>query len=284
MAGSTTTTHTDYRPILWATDTLDYLKKKLVLAERIERYDDQVTGYGQSLKIVPFSTSGAARDLVQGTDVTFDTATEVPITLAIDKWKYKAHQIFKMLEVQSKYNLRSKYTQDAAYVLNDAIEIDIVTAITAAVTAGTVGTPALTIAAGGTGLTDVKIRAALQTLGEQNVTDWENVTLAVNPDGFNDILAETRFSSSDYIMDNNGKPVVSGRVLALYGVDVRVSNNIPAGVALMFHRQSAAAAIQNKVEVTGWDNVRSGAWEQRTDVIYGSVAQRNNTAVKINFV
>ena len=124
----------------------------------------------------------------------------------------------------------------------------------------------------------------MQVLGEQNVTDWENVTLAVNPDGFNDILAETRFSSSDYVMDDNGKPVVSGRVLALYGVPVRVSNNIPAGTALMFHKESVAVAIQKNVDVTGWDNVRSGAWEQRSDIIYGVKELRTNTAVKINFV
>ncbi len=281
MAGSTTTTHSDYRPILWATDTLDYLRKKLVIADRVERYDEEVREYGQSLKILPFSTSGAARTLTQGTDVTFDTATETAITLPIDQWKYKAHQIYKMLDVQSKYSLRSKYTNDAAYVLNDAIEIDTVTAINAAITAGGAG---YSIAASALGLTDAKIRQAMQILGEQNVQDWENVTLIVNPDGFNDILAETRFSSGDYVMDNNGKPVVSGRVLALYGIEVRVSNNIPAGTALMFHKESVALAVQNKVEVTGWDNVRSGAWEQRTDVIYGVVAQRTNTAVKINFV
>lgn len=281
MAGSTTTTHTDYRPILWAADTLDYLKKKLVLAERIDRYDSEVKEYGQSINIVPFSTSGSARDLTQGTDVTFDTATETAITLAIDKWKYKAHQIYKMLEVQSKYNLRSKYTADAAYVLNDAIEQDVVTAILASVTAGGAG---YLVAAASTGLTDSKIRQAMQILGEQNVTDFENVTLAVNPDGFNDILAETRFSSSDYIMDTNGKPVVSGRILALYGIEVRVSNNVGSGYALMFHKESAAAAIQQSVKVTGWDNVRSGAWEQRSDVIYGTKALRSNTAVKISFV
>jgi hypothetical protein len=281
MAGSTTTTHSDYRPILWANDTMDYLKKRLVLAERIDRYDDEVKEYGQSIQIVPFSTSGAARNLSQGTDVTFDTATETAITLAIDKWKYKAHQIYKMLKVQSKYDLRSKYTKDAAYVLNDAIEQDIVTAILAAVTAGGAG---YSIAAGAAALTDSKIRQAMQILGEQNVTDWENVTLAVNPDGFNDILAETRFSSSDYVMDDNGKPVVSGRVLALYGIPVRVSNNIGSGYALMFHKESAAAAVQQDVKVTGWDNVRSGAWEQRSDVIYGVKELRSNTAVKINFV
>lgn len=281
MAGSTTTTHTDYRPILWATDTLDYLKKKLVLADRVERYDDEVKEYGQSIKILPFSTSGTARDLTQGTDITFDTATETAITLAVDKWKYKAHQIYKMLQVQSKYNLRSKYTADAAYVLNDAIEQDVVTAILAAVTAGGAG---YSIAAASTGLVDSKIRQAMQILGEQNVTDFANVTLAVNPDGFNDLLAETRFSSSDYVMGDNGKPVVSGRILALYGIEVRVSNNVAAGTALMFHREAAALALQKNVDVTGWDNVRSGAWEQRSDVIYGTSALRSNTAVKINFV
>lgn len=279
--GVTTTTHDTYRPTVWAADTLDYLKKKLVLAERVERHDDEVKEYGQAIQILPFSSSGAARDLTQGTDITFDTVTETAITLNVNKWKYKAHQIYKMLEVQSKYQLRSKFTQDAAYVLNDAIEQDVVTEILAARTAGGAG---FSIAASATGLTDSKIRQALQILGENNVTDFENVTLAVNPDGFNDILAETRFSSSDYIMDGNGKPVVSGRVLALYGVEVRVSNNIAAGTALMFHKQSAALALQQDVKVTGWDNVRSGAWEQRSDVIYGAKALRSNTTVLINFV
>jgi len=281
MAGSTTATHSDYRPIVWAADTLDYLKKSLVVADRVDRYDDEVKEYGQSLKIVPFSSSGSARTLVQGTDVTFDSASETAITLAIDQWKYKAHQIYKLLDVQSKFNLRTKYTQDAAYVLKDAIDQSCVTAINAAVTAGGVS---FTLAAAATGLTDAKIRQAIQKLGENDVIDWENVTLAVNPDGFNDILAETRFSSSDYIMDGNGKPVVSGRVLVLYGVEVRVSNNIPAGTALMFHKQSVALGLQRDVSVTGWDNVRSGAFEQRSDVIYGVAAQRTNTAVNINFV
>jgi hypothetical protein len=281
MAGSTTTTHTAYSPTIWGADTLDYLKKKLVLAERFRRYDDEVKEFGQTLNIVPFSTSGAARDLAQGTDVTFDTATETPIALAINKWKYKAHQIYKMLEVQSKYDLRSRYTQDAAYVLGDALEADIVTSLAAAVTAGGAG---FAIAAGATALTDSKIRQAVQTLGENNVVDWENVTLFVNPDGFNDLMAETRYSSSDFIMDTNGKPVVSGRVLVVYGVEVRVSNNIPAGTAYMAHKDSVAVAVQKDVKVTGWDNVRSGAWEQRSDIIYGTKEQRTNTAVKIAFV
>jgi hypothetical protein len=292
MAGSTTTTHTAYSPTIWSADTLDYLRKKLVLAERFRRYDDQVKEFGQTLNIIPFSTSGAARDLAQGTDITFDTATETPIALAINKWKYKAHQIYKMLEVQSKYDLRSRYTQDAAYVLGDALESDIVTSLAAAVAAGVAGTgsgvsvatPALSIAAAATGLTDAKIRQAIQTLGEQNVIDWENVTLFVNPDGFNDLMAETRYSSSDFIMDTNGKPVVSGRVLVVYGVEVRVSNNVPAGTAYMAHKDSVAVAVQSNIAVKGWDNVRSGAWEQRSEMIYGTKEQRNNTAVKIAFV
>jgi hypothetical protein len=97
-------------------------------------------------------------------------------------------------------------------------------------------------------------------------------------------MAETRYSSSDFIMDNNGKPVVSGRVLVVYGVEVRVSNNIPAGFAYMAHKDSVAVAVQKDVKVTGWDNVRSGAWEQRSDIIYGTKEQRINTAVKIAFV
>jgi hypothetical protein len=281
MAGSTTTTHTAYSPTIWSADTLDYLKKKLVLAERFRRYDDEVKEFGQTLNIIPFSTSGAARDLAQGTDITFDTATETPIALAINKWKYKAHQIYKMLEVQSKYDLRSRYTQDAAYVLGDALEADIVTALAAAVTAGGAG---YSIAAGATALTDSKIRNAVQILGEQNVNDWENVTLFVNPDGFNDLMAETRYSSSDFIMDTNGKPVVSGRVLVVYGVEVRVSNNVPAGFAYMAHKDSVAVAVQSNVAVKGWDNIRSGAWEQRSEMIYGVKEQRTNTAVKIAFV
>lgn len=279
--GVTTTTHSDYRPIVWASDTLDYLKKQLVLAERVDRYDEDVKEFGQSVKIVPFSSSGAARDLAQGTDVTFDTVTESAISLAINKWKYKAHQIFNMVAVQSKYNLRSKFTADAAYVLKDAIDQDVVTELAAAVTAGG---DDFVVDAGSDGLTDTKIRQAIQILGENNVVDWENVTLAVNPDGFNDILGETRFSSSDYVMDDNGKPVVSGRVLALYGIQVRVSNNIPSGTAYMFHKEAVALALQQDVSVTGWDNVRSGAWEQRSDVIYGITNLRNNVAVEIDFV
>ncbi len=286
MAGSTSafatpSTHGSYSPILWSKDTLDYLQKQLVLAERVDRYDDEVKEFGQALNITPFSASGTARDLTQGTDITFDSATETNVTLNINKWKYKAHQIYKMLDVQSKHQLRSKYTQDAAYVLKDAVDNDVVAAINAAVTAGGVN---FSLAAGTTGLTDTKIRGAQQVLGENNVTDWENVTLVVNPRGFNDILAETRFSSGDYIMDSNGKPVVSGRVLVLYGVEVRVSNNIPAGTALMFHKQSVALAIQQDIKVTGWDNVRSGAWEQRSDMIYGVKELRTTTAVKINYV
>lgn len=282
MAGSTTTTHTDYRPTLWAQDTLDYLQKTLVLADRVDRHDDEVSEHGQSLKIVPFSTSGSARDLSQGTDITFDTATETAITLAIDKWKYKAHQIYKMLAVQSKYELRAKYTKDAAYVLRDAIDQDVVTSLAAAVTAGGA---TYSIAAGGTALTDSKIRQSIQVLGESNVVDWDNVTLAVNPDGLNDIMAETRFSSFDYGAENNGKVVVNGGApFKLYGVQVVVSNNIPALTAYMFHKESVALAIQKQISVTGWDNVRSGAWEQRSDVIYGIKELRSNTAVKIAFV
>lgn len=281
MAGSTTTTHSDYRPIIWAADTLDYLKKSLVVADIVERYDDEVREYGQSIKILPFSTSGAARTLTQGTDITFDSATETAINLNIDKWKYKAHQIFNMLDVQSKYSLRQKYTKDAAYVLKDSIDIDCITAIAAAVTAGGA---TFSIASGSVGIIDAKIRQARQILGEQNVIDWENVTLLVNPDGFNDILAETRYSSSDFVMDNNGKPVVSGKVVNLYGFNVRVTTNVPAGKAYLFHKEAVALALQQDVKVTGWDNVRSGAWEQRSDVIYGVTNQRNNVAVEINFV
>ncbi len=166
-------------------------------------------------------------------------------------------------------------------MLGDALEADIVTALAAAVTAGGAG---YSIAAGATALTDSKIRQAIQILGEQNVVDWENTTLFVNPDGFNDLMAETRYSSSDFIMDNNGKPVVSGRVLVVYGVEVRVSNNVPAGFAYLAHKDSVAVAVQSNVSVKGWDNVRSGAWEQRSEMIYGVKEQRTNTAVKIAFV
>lgn len=284
--GITPTTHDKWRPTVWAKDTLDYFTKELVVADTIESYDEDVAEYGQKIEIPLFSPSGAARTLTPGTDITFDTNTEGSIVLNVDKWKYKAHQIFNMTKVQSKYNIRSKYTKDAAYTLKDGVEIDVIAWINAAITANEVsGNNAFVIPAnfGGTavGLTDAKIRRARVLLDKQNVPST-NRYLVVNPDGLGDIFGEDRYASKDFAEGPNGSIVNAGnKPVRLYGFELRVSNNIPVGQSLAYHEEVAAKAIQQDIKVTGDDNVRSGAWEQRSDIIYGGTALRQTAGIRI---
>lgn len=291
----TTTTHDEFRPTQWATDTLDYLKESLKISNRIDRaYDTDVREYGQAVTIEQFLDSGEARDKTDNgnEDVVFDTQADAPIVLLIDKQKYKGHNITNLVKVQSKYDLMRKYTKDIGFKLNKAIEIDSIASINAAVTAGGAGFVTGTAASGT--FTQVEIGAAAQILMENNVDfngedvgdgNEEGVTLAVNPAGWNKIFQNERFSSSDFIDGANGKKVTtSGKVpLMLAGMTVIVSNLIPAGTALAFHSEAATLALQEDVTMWNHKNPRSLSHEVVGSVIYGTRSLRTNVAVRIDY-
>jgi hypothetical protein len=75
-----------------------------------------------------------------------------------------------------------------------------------------------TIAAGGTGVTDAKLRAAKRFMDARSVPMGKR-KLAISARGAEDLLGETRFSSKDYV----DRAVVStGMLPPIYGFDIEI--------------------------------------------------------------
>ena len=139
MGNVTPTTAANFIPEVWAADIQKHVKANLVLADLVKRADADVAQFGDTVHF-PFLAEVTARDKAAGTDVTFDAATEAEIQLNIDKHKYFAFVVEDIVKAQSKYDLRSAYTEAAGYAVAKAIDSSLAglaTGLSQTVTAGT---------------------------------------------------------------------------------------------------------------------------------------------------
>lgn len=220
----------------------------------------------------------AARTKTPGTAVTYDAATENEVTLDIDQHKYFAFTVEDIVKAQSKYDLRSAYTEAAGYAVAKAIDSSIAalaTGFSQTVTAGAA-------------LEDADVIDAIQTLDAGNVPR-ENRAFVIHPEAMADLRALDKFTRYDAVGKNgvqDGRN--NGLVANVYGIDVYMTTQITetAGTPnllnnMMFHKDAIVAAIQVAPKVESEYSVDELGYKVAAHTIYGVKELRDAFGVRV---
>ena len=270
MSNLTTTTSAVFIPEKWSTDVIRAREAKLVMAKIVKRFDSDATD-GDTIH-VPNISHLVANEKVQGVDVSFQAPTESEITINLDQHYECSFKLEDIVKVQSKYDLNSEYTRETGYALAKQIDGTLTALATGfSQTTGTYNT-AIT--------TDV-ILDAIQLLDDADVPE-DDRHFVMKPKTKRDIIDIATYISNDFV---NGKPVESGKLGSIYGVDAHMTTQIVKSGNntnnMLFHRDALALAVQKDVTTNSDYATASIAHIVVTDSIWGVKELRDDHGVLV---
>ena len=284
MPNITTTTAANFIPELWSYETLRAAESALVMAPLVKRYDELVSGRGDTIHI-PNISNLTTNSKVQGNEVTTQAVTETETTILVDQWEETSFEIEDIVKVQSQYDLRSEYTEKAGFAIAKKVDSDLL-ALYASLTSDDVGVY-------GTDVGDAELVAAIETLDlvDAPLTDRYFV---MHPSQKSAVMKLDKFVSAYHLGDvNSPSPIQKGpnnRYLwgEIYGVPFYYTNQVPTTAGsptqrhnLLFHKEAFALALQQapRTQASYWQ--KDLAWIITTDVIYGMSVLRDTFGVEI---
>jgi hypothetical protein len=98
-----------FRPNVWSSEVLMFVKSNLVLLPLVKHYDADVQSYGQTVEI-PNVSAISANLKAQNTVVTLNTITETKTTITLNQHYESSFLLEDIASIQSKEDLRSDYT------------------------------------------------------------------------------------------------------------------------------------------------------------------------------
>lgn len=230
---------------------------------------------------VPKPVRGVASEKLENTAVTIQANVESELTIVIDRHFEYSRFIEDIVETQALSSLRQFYTSDAGYQLAIKVDNDLLNCGTgfgdggprvldslteanwthsqslfcdaSAATAGSLAAYAADTVTDADVFTDLGFREMIKLMDDNDVP-MENRNFVIPPAARKTIMGIDRFVSTDFV---TGKPVETGYIGNLYGVDFYVSSNCPvieAGAdnlaggdvrgALFFHKDAIVHAEQ----------------------------------------
>jgi hypothetical protein len=289
----TVTTAANFIPEIWSPECRIATEANLVMAKLVNTdFEGEIKEYGDTVHIADISNL-TADDKDAGVDVSFETITEGKVDLLINKHKYAAFKLEDIVKVQSRVDLRAKYTEKVGFALAKAIDTDLLGLYSAL--GQSVGTAA-------TNITDPVILRAIQYLDDADAPAGQR-SLVLTPSQMHALLAIDKFVRADavgYLAAMS--PITTGKLQGgdfspnavkgyfgqIYGVSVYVSTNVTTtGTSpisthnLLFHRDAFLLAKQQDIRTQADYNIRSLATEVVADVLYGVLEFRDEFAVRV---
>lgn len=181
-------------------------------------------------------------------------------TLALSEEAVIQWIIEKKQAKQSRNNLEAEFAIRAAAALGREVDVDIITALEAGAAAG--NAVAGLIASGITNDDILEMRMAL----DDAFVPEENRTLVVLPLQEKEMLLLDKFTSADYIQD---KPLVSGFIGRIYGINVVKHTGLTANIALMYHKECCVFGMQSEPEYDNQKDLANLGVRYSIDQLYG---------------
>lgn len=183
-----------------------------------------------------------------------------------------------MVKVQSAYDLRSDYTQAAAYAIAEKIDSDLATNMTS-----TWKTAGQAYGAYGTALNDNLILTVNRYLSE-NKAPRSDRSIVVHPKGEAEMLAIDKYVRYDALgVGGDANSIKNGKIGRIYGADVFMSQNLvyldtatDEYNHLFFHKEAWAIAMQMEPRTQAQYKQEYLGWLVTVDVLYGHNALRSN--------
>lgn len=266
-----------FRPNIWSKEVLMFVKSNLVLLPLIKHYDADVKSAGQTLEI-PNVSSITANLKAQNTVVTLNYNTETKTTITLNKHYESSFIVEDILKVQSAYDLRSDYTQAAAYAISEKVDSDLATNMTT-----TWKTASQAYGAYGTALNDNLILTVNRYLSE-NKAPRSDRSIVILPKGEAEMLAIDKYVRYDALgVGGDENSIRNGKVGRIYGADVYMSQNLVTLTTttneynhLFFHKEAWAVALQLEPRTQAQYKQEYLGWLVTVDVLYGHNALRTN--------
>lgn len=255
-----------FRPNVWSNEVLMFVKANLVLVPLVKHYDAEVSSYGQTVEI-PNVSAISANLKSQNTVVTLNYITESKTTITINQHYESSFLLEDIAKVQSKYDLRSDYTQSAAYAIAAKIDNGIANLMTTSFTGyGTFGTA----------LNDTLILAVNRYLDDNKAPQTDR-SLVVTPQGKQEMLAIDKYIRYDAIgVGGSDNSILNGQIGEIYGVKVFMSQNLVQVTTnpnqnnhLFFHKEAFAVAIQQQPRTQAAYKQEYLGWLVTVDILWG---------------
>lgn len=268
-----TTAANVFRPNVWSNEVLMFVKANLVLLPLIKHYDAEVQAYGQTVEIPNVSTI-TANLKAANTLVTLNYNTETKTTITINQHYESSFLVEDIVKAQSKYDLRSDYTQAAGYAISAKVDSIIATAMTNAFTA---------YGAFGTALNDTLILTVNRYLDDQKAPQTDRA-FVVTPQGKQEMLAIDKYIRYDAIgVGGDQNSIRNGQIGEIYGVRVYMSQNLVQVTSspnqnshLFFHKEAFAIAMQQSPRTQASYKQEYLGWLITVDVLFGLTQLRTS--------
>lgn len=259
-------------PELWVKEVVHARESKLIMPNRIARYDAVVKNGGDIANIPQMAALSAAGAVGADGAITPVGPTETPLSLTMDTWIYKAVSIEDIVKVQSIYDLTKEYSKEIGYSLRKALELSCLGLYSGlSQSVGTAGVP----------VSDPVLLNAIQLLDEADAPE-EDRTIIMRPASKATLLGLDKFVDASKLASKTS-PIMSGQFGEIYGIPIFFSNLVvsSSGIRnLVFHKDAFMAAVQKDVSM--YEDKPDRNYISHTVVghmLYGVAEKRDNHAV-----
>lgn len=268
-------------PEIFSKEIIVARENNLVLAGLVDRYDEEVKGAGDIIRI-PNLSSITATYKVENVEVAQSATTETASSISLNKHATIRVTVDDLAAIQSHINLRQKYTTQMGKAIAKITDSDI---------RNLYSTFSQTVGAGTTSsdlhLAKTYILEAVRKLNAANAP-FEDRALIVESYGYRDLLNTDDFVRYDAVGQADGKnATVSAKIGKLYGVDVYQTEQVYAlssvAYAMLFHKTAIALAVQKALRVQAQYDVPLLATHLVADSVYGVAELRDDHGVVIRY-
>jgi len=260
-----------FSPDIWSKQVLRATESNLVLAKCVNRGYEDDASVGKAVKVASIGNV-AARAKTENTAITYETVAETATTITLNIWSYAAVGIEDIVKVQSIVDVQNEYQMKMGYAI--AKDIDSKLAADVAGFSQTVGTL-------GTALADVDIIRSNQYLDDADAPEEDRFCILSPAEKANKLTLD-RWTNALYV--GNPKPVISGSIGDMYGLNIMVTTNLvkPAGGQAnntVFQREALALIVQRSPKMHLFYDIDFFTWKLASEVIYGHQEMRDNFGV-----
>lgn len=225
-------------PELWSKEIVHARETKLIMPNRVARYDAEFKNGGDKLNI-PQIAHLTAKVVGSYGAITPDAPSETPLALTVDQWIYSAVEVEDLAAVQSSYDLLKEYAKRIGYALKLKLETDLL---------GLYSGLSQSVGSAGTPVTDPVLLNAILELDEASAPE-EDRTMIFRPASKATLMQIDKFVDASKT-GNAKSAALTGMFGEIYGIPVFFSNNVVSSTGvrnLVFHKDAFMCAIQKDV-------------------------------------
>src|SRR3990167_9232332 len=260
-------------PELWAKEVVHSRESKMIMPNRVARYDAEFKNGGDIMRLPQIAALSAAAVGSYGA-ITLASHSETALSLTVDQWVYAAVEVEDLAKVQSSYDLLKEYSKAIGYSLKVNLEDYLL---------GLYSTLGQSVGTAGVPLTDPVLLNSILLLDEADSPE-EDRTLIMRPASKSTLLQVDKFvdaSKAGYAKS----AAITGMFGDIYGIPIFFSNRVVSSTGvrnLCFHKDAFMCAIQKDITLykVGPDRIQI-ADTVVGHMMYGAIEKRDTDACVI---